>query len=574
VFNFNIKDNKMKLNVLKKLPLLVVCLLLNACISPEPKTIIEPLKIDKIFFAQQHVLEPHHPYFKLVSNLEALLKVQVYSNQPSKSPSVFAILELGSRRKEISLQGPSVLPKPYIGETELFPHSYDDSFTAAIPKEWVRPGLKVAVELRKADKILDKRILDKIKIGPPNLVKMIMFDFHFFGYDKGIDYPSGWLEELESKLPVSKIELEKVKNISLDTLVMPPRGGKPAVRCSSPEEYTKKCGLRFDGEQSIALQWTGALKSAAGDVGWYVNYFGNIAGVHSGGQAGGFRGVGNLKRQGVLIHELGHSFGLPHWLRYKAYPYRGDMYGIKTDKEETPHVGPPWAFDLKKMEFIPPTVQKDSDRGKKGHWKKDPMQGGGMGDQEDGYMFRHFSAYSVYKIRNNLEKRHSIWDEKTKKYYHWNTDDKAYTTPKTIAGNPPPVKHDLQVYSLMFSTSGATPEANIIYAPIGPYKSGAKKLFDADSPKERKEAEKFGFSETNCNVCIRVTQGRTTKAYLVPISISPKDNPLERRCFHVNAINLPVNNGKITSAELLYTPNLLTKGTEQARVLATWKITE
>lgn len=564
----------MKKELLRNLSL-ALCIILSACSSSQRITEIKgPLTVDNVFIAQNHVLEPDHPYFKLVSNLKALLKIQVYSETGSKSPTVKAVLELDSDKKELTLKGPKNLPRPYTGEPELFPHSYDDSFTAVIPKEWVKPGLKINLEIRNGETILDKRVIENIKIGPPNVVKMIMFDFHFFGKDKGIDYPAGWLEELETKLPVSKIELEKVTNISLDTLVMLPRGKKPAIRCSSPEEYTKKSGLPFDGEQSIALLWTRALKNAAGDIGWYVNYFGNIAGVHSGGMAGGFRGVGNLKRQGVLIHELGHSFGLPHWMRYKPYPYRGNMYGIKASKEDDPHVGPPWAFDLKNMTFIPPTVQKDSDRGKKGHWKKDPMHGGGMGDQEEGYMFRHFSAYSVYKMRNNLEERHSVWDEKSKKYYKWNPEDKDYTTIREVRADHPPVKHDIPVYSLLFTASGATPEANIIYKPIGPYKSGAKRLFDADSPEERKEAEKFGFSDKNINVCIQVTQGGITKAYLCPISINPKDNPLERKYFHVEAINLPAEKGKITSAKLLYIPDVMSQGIKKAKVLTTWKTTE
>ena len=45
-------------------------------------------RIAQVFFAQQHVQTPDNPYFKLVGNLEALIKVQVYADTPRPAPAV------------------------------------------------------------------------------------------------------------------------------------------------------------------------------------------------------------------------------------------------------------------------------------------------------------------------------------------------------------------------------------------------------------------------------------------------------------------------------------------------------
>ena len=50
--------------------------------------------------------------------------------------------------------------------------------------------------------------------------------------------------------------------------------------------------------------------------------------MSAGGQAGGFNGVGLGGHLGVLNHELGHAFSLPHWGTSPGYPYHGDMCAV------------------------------------------------------------------------------------------------------------------------------------------------------------------------------------------------------------------------------------------------------
>jgi cell division septation protein DedD len=529
-------------------------------------------KIAQVFFAQHHVLSIDNPLFTLVGNLEALIKVQVYSQTARQSPAVSAKVALGANVLDLPLKGPEVLPKPPACNPIVMEQRYEDSFTAIIPREWIKPGMKVMVELRERKgapngAVLDRKVLTALPVGAPTRLIMTMFDFHFFGGATGADYPNGWFEELASKLPVAELELRRVRNISLDKLVMMPRGDKPATLCSSRSEYTKKTGLKFDGEQDVAGRWNGALKEAAG-AGWGGTrrlYYSNIYGVFSGGMAGGLSGRGNGTMAGILLHELGHAFGLPHWAGKTQYPYIGDMHGISSPGgSDFPHVGPTWAFDLVKRQFISPTEN--------GHYKKDPMQGGGAGDRNP-YLYKQFSDYSVSRIRGCLESTQVVWDDRAGAYVQWDPASGSYSKVARRRGPPPsPIEDDVDVISVLVSASLVTPEANIVYPPIGPYVAGRLETFDASDPGNRSRAGLAGFSDSTCNTCLRVTQGKKVTAYMIKDGLAPNDDPRKPESLAVFAVNLPARDGEVTQADLLHTPGVMSHGVSPAcKVLYSWQ---
>lgn len=544
----------------------------------------DPAKIDKVYFAQQHVLAPDHPSFGLVGDLEALVKVQVYSDVPAPSPYVFACLQLGANTTEMSLSGPKSLPKRPAGDPLLADQSYHDSFTAVIPRHWIRPGLKVAIELRDYDyrgiddddldytnslaanrvAVLDRKSFDEISVGAPTRLVMNMFDFHFFGEGGDVDYPQGWENELKAKLPVADLSVIRVRGIMMHEIVMQPVLGLPSTKFASKADFKAKTGHDFDGEQAIALRWTRALKAAAGRYsGWRV-YYGNICGVYAGGQGGQFSGVGSMHRHGVVIHELGHAFGLPHWANRKEYPYRYSMYGELQGEEAAPNAGPNWAFDIGRRDFIAPGAEQDG----QWVWKLDPMQGGGRSGLKD-YMFKHFSDYSVMRMRDVFNRQQVCWNEALGKYATWNQDSGAYDLVVENDGMQFPVERDVEVISIMASANAAVPESSIVYPPLGPYKAGVVRLFDAGVDEDRQAAGKFGYTPESCNVCLRVTQGGKTKAYLLPVAVAPDDDPL--KVFNVSAINLPARDGEVTRVELLHDPGLIGNGlTKDSRRLYLW----
>ncbi|MBI1335588.1 MAG: hypothetical protein GC164_01345 [Phycisphaera sp.] len=540
--------------------------------------------IGRVFFAQQHVLEPTSPYFKLVGHLEALVKVQVYADAPVKSPNVFAVLELDGRNTAIRLRGPEVLPKPYAGDPVLMPQSYDESFTATIPREWVQPGLKVGIELREYDyteahdydrdtkestasnsiHVLDRKDLGTISVGAPSTLTMNMFDIHYFGLGRGADHPTGWEEEFKARYPISEFTVHRVRDIVFDKIVWMPRSGLPSVLCTSPEDYEKKTGQPIDGEQAMALAWGSALKRAAG-VNWnWRLYYINICGMQAGGQARGFLACGSIHRNGVILHEVGHTLGLPHCPDDKNYPYCSTLYGLTPGTPDRPNAGPTWGYDLNRRVFLQPYVKTDAGT----EWTKDPMLGGGRYPGNE-FIYRHFSDYNVHKMQTTLETRTVFWNDDLKQYARWNPDTAAYDRVIENDGLQFPIERDAQVVSLLVTANLVLPDANIIYSPIGPYTAGLIQRFDVDTEDGRKLALKFGYDQKGSNVCLRVTQGGKTSTYLLDIELSENDNPLQN--FNVSAINLPARDGNVSRVELLYTPDVVTRGVgTHAKVLAVW----
>ncbi|MEX2028757.1 MAG: M66 family metalloprotease [Candidatus Curtissbacteria bacterium] len=524
-------------------------------------------KIDAVYFAQKHVMEPENALYKLFSNLEALIKVHVVS--PSQSQAdVQAILNLDGKTLTMKLAGPDKLPDSIPNGPGVIQHSYDNTFTGFIPKEWVQPGL--SIEIQAGDKTY---LIDDLKVGAPSKIVMTMFDVHYFDYTPG-DYPEGWKVELESKWPTAEMEVRRVPNIIFPELIIPPRGEIPAARVDSKEDYKVKTGFEFDGEQAAALAWKSALKAAAGINGRFSLYYINIYGANAGGQAWDFGGVGNGTSPGVLIHELGHAFLLPHWGNNEDYPYRGNIYGIPAPENfKYLHAGPTWAFDLPNKAFIPPTVQENAVKPKGGKtnivgtYKLDPMQGGGVGDQEEGYIFRHFSDYSIYKAQNYLEQHIVIWDEGLNNYVSWDDQTGAYTNTETNNGVEYPIERDVDVISVMAATSAVTPQATLVYPPIGPYSSGIIKTFDPSIEEDRNEAKEIFCEEGGCDLSVRVTQGDKVSVYMLRASLDPEDNSLITQ-----AVNLKASDGDVTKIELLNTPDAEVNGLpENPVVLDVWE---
>lgn len=520
-----------------------------------------------VFFGQTHVRKPNSEGFKLTSGKASLIKVNMDTDSGEDAPVVTAIVTLGGTSETLTLSGPSTLSDPIdldLGEIE---HTFDNSFTTVIPAELVQPGLSVVINAG------DETIaFDTLNIGAPNKIIMNMFDIHFFEFDEG-DYPTGWQEEMIDKLPVSEIELRRLPNIVFSELTVPPRANVTAARVSSTGEYQTITGLSFDGEQATAQQWNFALKRAAGISGRYSLFYTNIYGVFSGGQAGGYAGVGNGNNIGILFHELGHALSLPHWGDRAEYPYKGDMFGIPApDSFNETHAGPIWGYDLTKNLFIPSTIQTNSVGGEVGTFKRDPMQGGGSGDQEEGFIMRHFSDYSINQIQNYLEGHIVVSNGSTDEYASWDATTNSYSN--TIANNGVKfaVEKDVEVISVMAGVSAVTPQATILYPPVGPYTSGLINIFDPTNETDRTTAASIYCPNGGCDVSVRIVQGGVTKLFMLPIAMDTTQDPLDPDSFLTRAVNLRASDGAVTSIDLLNTPDAEINGmSNNPQVLYSWE---
>jgi hypothetical protein len=525
------------------------------------------VSIDAVYFGQTHMWKPDHPYFGLVGGRDCLIKAHVTDSAMPAAPAVTAVLSLSGQTLNLPLNGPATLPASIPDGLGVVQHSLSNTFTATIPSSWMKTGLQVTVNAGAASVNFAN-----LKVGAPTKVVMTMLDVNYFAATPG-DYPAGWQEELEAKWPVAELELRRVPNIVFHELVIPPRGGALAVRVKSPGDYALQTGLGFDGEQAAALAWNGALKRAAGRSGRTSLYYMNIYGANAGGQAGGFAGVGNGTSVGILHHELGHSLSLPHWGDSASYPYKGDMYGIPApDNYNQTHAGPVWACDRRLNVFIPPTVQPGNVGNKPvGTYKVDPMQGGGTGSQEPGFLMNHMSDYSVFKMREYLHSHVLIWNTSLNSYASWNQTAGAYTSTVSNNGVQFPLMRDAQVISVMASISGAKPDVNMVYPPIGPYTTGLIRLFDPRVPADRTAAASIYAPAGGCDVSLRLIQGGVEKIHMLAAPWEPSADPLSGGSLKTEALNLPAADGPVTLAELLYTPDAQINGLPaNPQVLATW----
>lgn len=538
--------------------------------------------IDAVYFAQTHVMKPTDPYFKLVGERDTLIKVHATDPTTPAIVSADAVIHLDGATLNLSLAGPDDLPSSIPDGPGVVQHSFSDSYTAVIPGAWVKPGMTVDVTVNTATGSASENVTG-IAIGAPTKLKLTMFDIQYFA-DTNDDYPSGWAEELEVKLPIKELDLRRVPHVVFPELVIPPWDdwSLPAVRINSRPNYKEQTGenVHFEAILNAAREWNLALSAAAGLDSRVSVYYSNIYGTNSnGGKSRLLVGIGNGTEHGVMFHELGHTLGLPHWgdSRFDAsYPYRGAMHGIDPPAiNKEVHAGPTWAFDMRTKTFIPSTVQAGNAGGYPvGTYKIDPMHGGGTGYQEPGFLFNHFSDYSAAEMIKFLEANYASWNESMGQFATWDSATSDYTKPlATPNGVNYPIERDVEVISLLASVSGPTPEACTVYPPIGPYTAGLIKRFDPSVEADRIEARAIYSPDTGCDTCIRVTQGGVVSTYLLRAEWLPYMSPTSPASLKTAAINLPASDGAVTRLELLLTPDADSDGLpESPRVLHTWAL--
>jgi len=510
--------------------------------------------IDSVYFAQTHVLEPEHPYFRLVGGLDTLIKVHVLSPTGPSAPVVQATLTLDGESTTLELTGPAVLPSSFCKDPGKVVHKLDDCFTATIPGRWIKKGLKVAVKAGEAE-----RSLDKLCIGPPIRLNMTMFDVHYFDY-ADVDYPDGWVAEIGVKRPVTELNVQRVKRLLFSKLVIPPCDGE-AVLCSSEADYEQQTGRTFNGKQAAALIWQRALQDAGGQTRLSL-FFINIANVKAGGYAENFGGCGDLKRLGVLHHELAHALDVEDLCptMEPLYPYKGRMHGIGKVGGGY-HAGPAWGYEFQNGAhcFLCPTQPADGDDAGELEWRPSPVAGGGG---EPGAL-RAYSDWSVRKMQSYMENRIVLWDADKNAYVQFNGWIEDYLQVPGTDGVIYPVEHDVDVYSIMVAVSAVTEGVNYIYPLIGPYQSGLIDTFDPETPDDRRRARRLKNFSQGWDICLRVEQGGTTRTYMMPLAWRPDDDPLNADQFQTRALNLPARNGRVTRAEILLTPDVDANGPPQ-----------
>jgi len=534
-----------------------------------------------VYFAQTHVQEPtsekYNQFrlgidaykFKLIGNREALIKVHLTSKQETTLvPEIGVKLELDGNSEVLPLTSPAKLKTYFEKALGKVEHKLDDSFHTIIPKQWIKPGLKVSVLVGN-----EERIIENINVGAPTKIRVNIYDIDFVDKEFTHNFSEDWIDEFKSKFPFSEFEFQIIRDIPFKEFTYPGNSEFPDIRISSQQEYYDHIGRTWFDVSGAVWNFLRALTEASGT---YLQQDVTLIPIHGGGGRANnnFWGwyKGNTPR--VLVHEMGHVFGLQHWnegVYAERYPYKGDMHGIAAPEGGGAHVGPVWGFDSRTNTFISPTVQDNAVGGIPGEYKRDPMAGGGSGTQEDTYFFNHFSSYSAKHIQTMGEKLTAVWNASAGSYATWSDDTNGYTNFLENNGVTLPIERDIEVYSVMAVLSKATAQAHIVYTPIGPYTSGIIKTFDPRNANDRIEAKEIYCPDGGCDATLKVTQAGQINYYMLPMEHDPNTIVLDASTT-TKAINLKASDGEITKMELLYSPNADTDGLpDNPSVLYIWE---
>jgi len=164
-----------------------------------------------------------------------------------------------------------------------------------------------------------------------------------------------------------------------------------------------------------------------------------------------------------------------------------------------------------------------------------------------------------------------VWNPALNSYASWNQTAGDYTTTVSNNGVQFPTTRDVQVISIMASVSGAKPDVNMVYPPIGPYTAGLIRLFDPTVAADRTAANSIFSPANGSDYCVRVIQGGVQKTYMLAASSVTTADPLNANSLETEAINLPASAGAVTKIELLSTPNVEDVGLPaNPAVLYTW----
>ncbi|MCB1172489.1 MAG: hypothetical protein KDK39_02935 [Leptospiraceae bacterium] len=497
-------------------------------------------RIDAVYLAQTHVQTPDSPWFKLVSGREVLIKVNVIDPQAGPAVPVVALIKNARYEHRLVLSGPDLFPRT----VDAHEHRFDNSWTAVIPAALVEPGLEMRINLGSQSRLL------KPAVGAGHIARLRFLGFEVFGVKDKIERPSRQLlRELEAKLPVRGLEFIDSGDFELpEVAILAYKNERPRIaRVDTPDNWHS---------MTFSMRTLRAMAYANGEYHTTI-YIGGMS-VAGGGWGGGNNFAG-IMHPGVFWHELGHAYSLIHNNENKQYPYRGDnrsQYDI--------HAGPTWAYDPFRKYFIPATIQKNAvgNREHIGRFKRDPQWGGGAGDQEEGFLLRHYSDYNTHLMREYMEKQ---LDQKGTdgRYYQWRNGG---WQPSTRPAYEFPVRENVPVYTL-FGSASQIKDANYIYEPLA-YTGNLITTYDPVNG--MKELRQSGFCRP-CNLTAKVTQGSHTRHYGLWSDYNTKEKPTSFFELRYWALNVPQSDGPVKRIEIFHTPDLARNGLPaNPRLLSLW----
>ncbi|MBL8298165.1 MAG: hypothetical protein JNN30_07460 [Rhodanobacteraceae bacterium] len=363
-------------------------------------------QIQRVYFAQTHLLETTHPFFVLTANRPVLVKADVTGTGAAPQVQVTATngaVIVG----QLCLSGPATLP----ASVDAAQQTRADSYTVTLPADWIRPGLELTIRTGNATRTFPATAL---KIGAEPILTLLAPDIYLFGDTTPSAKPANWQYQYLSTLMISALNVSPLVDFVSERMPIEPRSdgrngngvamAQPAMlatrrpSCTAAEQTAGTC-TRYGGYAVLnsVRGVLGALRAANG-MDYYAQAYGTLSANQSvgGGLAGG--GIGAGDDYGLTFnHEMGHSADMPHWgsswygrndaTATQRHPYAG-QFGTLPDNPNGGGFGNSWGYDMYNDRFISPICAAT------GKERQEPMQRSGSSCAGTGQAYDYFSDYS------------------------------------------------------------------------------------------------------------------------------------------------------------------------------------
>jgi hypothetical protein len=540
---------------------------------------------------------------KLSGGKNALLKLDLTQDLGFSNPRVKATLytKSGTVAWDGLASSPATIPASFDHRPGKVMHKLEESFLVTLPGEHLTTGAELAVVVEEqspgSTAIWTKRFA--LNIGAPVVLPVTMFDFRVLENNQRT-LPTEAMLELGRKIPVKELDFQRLE-VNLDQTVFLPikdnTSNIPHIRASSftdwqtqAQKFTTSTIAPKNRRSVDYSQTLLEVMLRAGAQLYISSYHGNF----NDGTSGYFKGSGNSSMYssstnasvpnalGVFAHEFSHNLDLYHWQERNAgktyadkpYPYEGSMFGIlqPTSSGNPTHNGPTW-------HYIPPTSAKpfgqaipsfrvDAQANK--IYKRVISTSGAQSDKLTTDQVGTFSDFDRRVSQHWLEDVVRVFNTQTGRWSTWNQATGSYD--KTVGGSAgvslPRQPEPESVLSLVFATSVANNAANLVYRPVGPYKSGIRFLYDPQNSTDRTLAQSRAYcpaataaSGGGCDYSVKVVQGTETRVYMLPVD--DETNNLQRtveltddNAVKHTAINIAASGGAVQEITLYKTPNI------------------
>lgn len=550
------------------------------------------LNMTDIRLAQSHVVpngkrvwtQPELPTgtrtLRMTNSRDALALVKL-SAKDAVDP-VLEVWDHGTKSATLRLQPPSALPATEDGGQRYA----EDTYSARIPGHLIWDG----VELRVSAKNYARGNTLPLDVSAEYYEVLKILPIYLFGAtDTNSGYPlstygkpsDAAVQELNDRMPFDfQVSAHEAGKVVWEQLVQPPTGSSPARVLRNYDDAGPIL--------SITLNLMDGLRRANGQNQSPVTYYSPVLGFKSDGSvrpAGGGLGwggsaTGNWSYGGVFIHELGHTFAMGHagtMATDGTYPYaNGSLLGSN------------WGWDATRSLLMPTWMPSSASsaatcsgaiRDELGRCIKQDIMESGAGSQAKGMRFAMFSDFSAAVMQERMEYYSVMPEGDEGEFVRFNGTTRSWESFQATTSNYAndgiaqnlPLKINVPVYSLFFTLSATTPEANHLYAPIK-YTGNLLGIVDPTKAEDLAAIEYNGKGvyrnfcrRTGCDYTLRMTytdgsqrhqlvQGgfRTTNTPSGAVNPAALD-PLRGDSFRRWVINVP-GDKTLRKVELLSTP--------------------